>query len=157
MRFHGSVNDPQVFPHSVISGGAAFINVIVSIDGRWDEVQFLIDTGADATILSSLDSWFVMGDRLLSVDFARDPRSVRSRGVGGDAQAIIRDATLTLRSTDGDLYPVDMPVLIAEPDPAIRTAPPAPLLPSLLGRDFLRRFHLNLACGDPRSVALETL
>ena len=157
MRFRGWVSDQQVFPYSVVSGGAAYINVVVSTERRAERMRFLIDTGADATVLSPLDSWFVMGDRLLSVDFARDPRSVRSRGVGGGAQAIIRDATLTLRSTDGDLYPVDMPVLIAEPDPAIRTAPSASLLPSLLGRDFLRRFHLNLACGDPRSVALETL
>lgn len=157
MQFRGWVNDLQVFPHSVISGGAASINVFVSIEGRWDEIQFLIDTGADATILSAPDSWRVMGERLLRVDFARDPRSVRSRGVGGYAQAIIRDAALTLRSTDGDLYPIDLPILIAEPDPAIRTAPPTPQLPSLLGRDFLRHFHLNLACGDPRSVALDTL
>lgn len=157
MRFRGWVNDQQVFPHSVISGGAAYIHVIVSIEGRAARIRFLIDTGSDATVLSPLDSWFVMGERLLRVDFAHDPRSVRSRGIGGYAQAIIRDAALTLRSTDGDLYPIDLPILIAEPDPAIRTAPSTPQLPSLLGRDFLRHFHLNLACGDPRTVALDTL
>ena len=76
MRFRGWVSDQQVFPHSVVSGGAAYINVAVSIEGRAERIRFLIDIGADAPVLSPLDSWFVMGERLLSVDFARDPRSV---------------------------------------------------------------------------------
>ena len=133
------------------------MEVNVSVMGTQDSVQFLIDTGAEVTVLSAADSLSVLGGAVLGIDFVRDPRRLQLQGIGGGAQHVVRDATMTLRSIEGERYSVAMPILIAEPDLSRLADPLTPQLPSLLGRDFLRRFHLNLACGDPRSVALETL
>ena len=50
-----------------------------------------------------------------------------------------------------------MPILFARPTPVEPGDHGNWRLPSLLGRDFLRHFRLELLCGEQRRVALETL
>ena len=157
MRFHGFVHPARSQPHSIISGGAARLRVRVALGTRSRDVRFLIDTGAEGRVLHPADAQHILGDDLHRIDFERDFHHVAGLGVGGAVDRVVRDATLTLRSEDRRFYPIEMPVLIARPIPSEPGDHGNWRLPSLLGRDFLRHFRLELLCGDRRRAALETL
>ena len=157
MRFYGEVRDARTLPHSIVNGGAPLIAVRVTLSDRSEEIAFLIDTGADATVLHPADAHSILGNELRRIDFDHDPRRVPGLGVGGAVDRVVRDATLTLRSEDRRLHPIEMPILIARPIPSEPGDHGNWRLPSLLGRDFLRRFRLELLCGAERRVVLESL
>ena len=157
MRFRGYVHPTRALPHSVVSGGAPLIKVSLALQGRSDDVRFLIDSGSDATILHPTDAQSLLGGDLHRIDFGRDPYRIAGLGVGGAADRVARDAMLTLRSVDGESYAVEMPILIARPTPAEPGDHGNWRLPSLLGRDFLRHFRFELLCGERREAASETL
>ena len=157
MQFRVTVRESRTLPHAMVSGGDALIEILVSIEGMQDTVRFLIDTGADVTVLSPADSLRVLRDDTFAIDFTRDPRRLQIQGIGGGAQYVVRDAVLTLYSTEGERHSLAMPILIAEPAPPRLAEPSPPQPPSVLGRDFLRHFHLELRCGDQRRARLETL
>lgn len=157
MRFHGEVRDARVLSHSIVSGGAPVIGVRVGLGGHSRDIAFLIDTGADATVLHPADAYRLLGDDLHGIDFDHDPRRTPGLGVGGAVDRVVQNATLTLRSEDRQLHPIDMPILIARPIPAEPGEHGNWRLPSLLGRDFLRHFRLELLCGEQRRVMLESL
>ena len=133
------------------------ILIWVSLGGQVVDVRFLIDTGTDATVLHPADAKRILGDDLRRIDFNHDPHRATGEGVGGAVDRVVRDATLNLNSADNDIYMVDMPILIARPMPAESGDHGNWRLPSLLGRDFLRRFRLELLCGEQRRVMLESL
>ena len=157
MQFRVIVRESRTLPHSIVSGGEALIEILVSIEGMQGTVRFLIDTGADVSILGPDDSLAVLGSAAFAIDFAGDPRSLRLMGIGGGAHHVVRDAVLMLYSTEGERHSLAMPILIAEPAPPRLAEPGPPQPPSVLGRDFLRRFHLELRCGNQRRALLETL
>ena len=70
---------------------------------------------------------------------------------------VVRDATLGIISNDREPYFLRMRILIAEPTQSAPRGDGNWQLPSVLGRDFLRHFRLELLCGDARRVILETL
>ena len=157
MRFHGVVRDERALPHSIISGGAPLLWVRVALNGHSREIAFLIDTGADATVLHPTDAYRLLSDDFRAIQFDNEAHRVAGEGVGGAVDRVVRDATLTLRSEDRRFYPIEMPILIARPNPAEPGDHGNWRLPSLLGRDFLRQFRLELLCGDRRQLTLETL
>ena len=157
MQFPVTVRASRPLPHSIVSGGEALIEARVYVAGAQQTVRFLIDTGADVTILSPVDSLRVLRDDIFAIDFARDPRSLSVMGIGGGARHVVRDAALTLHSAEGERHSIAMPILIVEPAPPRLVEPGPPQPPSVLGRDFLRHFHLELRCGDQRRATLETL
>ena len=141
----------------MVSGGSPLAQIVVALDGRSREVSFLIDTGADATVLHPRDARRILARDLYTIDFDADSRRVVGLGVGGGADRVVRDATLTLRSVDGESYQMELPILIARPTPAEPGDHGNWRLPSLLGRDFLRHFRFELFCGERREAVLETL
>ena len=141
----------------MVSGGAPVIQIDVALEGRSVDVSFLIDTGADATVLHPTDARSLLRGGLHRIPFEDDPRRAAGLGVGGAAERVVRDATLTLRSVGGEFYQMEMPILIARPAPAEPGDHGNWRLPSLLGRDFLRHFRFELFCGERREAALETL
>ena len=157
MRFRGYVHPIRALLHSVVSGGAPLIKVRLALQGRSDDVRFLIDSGSDATILHPTDAQSLLGNDLHRIDFERDPHRIAGLGVGVAADRVVRDATYMLRSVDGTTYTIGLPILIARPAPAEPGDHGNWRLPSLLGRDFLRHFRFELFCGERREAALETL
>ena len=157
MRFHGFVHPTSSLPHSIVSGGAPMILIWASLGGQAVDVRFLIDTGTDATVLHPTDADRLLDDDLRRIDFERDPFRVAGLGVGGAVDRVARDVTLNLSSADNDIYTIEMPILIARPTPAEPGEHGNWRLPSLLGRDFLRHFRLELLCGEQRRVTLESL
>lgn len=99
---------------------------VVAAGGRLVEVVFLIDTGADRTVL----------DHQTLADLGPDvvPTEDYLHGIGGRVEAVSVDAAIRLRRPDGQPVTVRGP-LLASPDPAA-------LDQSVLGRDVLDNFAL---------------
>jgi predicted aspartyl protease len=108
------------------------------------DVEFLVDTGADSTVLAPADAIF------LGLDVARFRRGTPSTGVGGTIGTAFTDATLTL---DDLTYDLPLRLLV----PTTRAQGRALFrLPSLLGRDFLSHFALFMEERSRRVILLES-
>jgi hypothetical protein len=97
-------------------------------------VSFLVDTGADGTVLMPTDS------RKLGIDFGALRNPKRPEGIGGIARAFEEDAVLSL-SDRRYLYSFRVPIHIMEPTTHnVR-------ITSLMGRDIIKsgRFVLTIA------------
>jgi predicted aspartyl protease len=97
-------------------------------------VSFLVDTGADGTVLMPIDS------RKLGVDFTSLRNPVTPEGIGGPANAFTELAVLSF-SDRRYIYSYLIPIHIMTP------APHNLRFSSLLGRDILKsgNFVLNMA------------
>jgi predicted aspartyl protease len=105
-------------------------------------VHFLIDTGADSTVLAPRDA------ALLHLDLSRLSAGPISTGVGGQTATLSTAATLTL-----GVRPFTTTLRVLAPTSpqqrrALRT------IPSLLGRDMLSHFALILEERTDRVLLL---
>lgn len=107
------------------------------------QVAFLIDTGADATVLSPRDT------RKLRINTAALPAGPPSTGVGGRMATVYAPATITLEHFTHDLR---LRILVPT-SPAQERA--LARIPSLLGRDILEHFGFFLELRTGRVVLLE--
>jgi len=94
------------------------------------EVNFLIDTGADSTLLAPADAL------ALGVDIGRLPTGPTSMGVGGHAATVRAEASLTLYGLN---FPLDLRILVPG---SPRQQAALTRIPSLIGRDVLSHFAL---------------
>ncbi len=131
------------------SGGRRrpFVKAVFQFPGLRDgsvEVDLLVDTGADRTVLSPLDAEKLATD--LGIDFSSLPRGTSGAGVGGQVDTRIVEAVITL-----DSFSTSLTLTILEP-PVGR---PIPSIPSLLGRDIISQFALILEERTNRVLLLE--
>lgn len=99
-------------------------------DNRQLEVSFLVDTGADHTLLSPTE-----GTRLrqqLGIDLLGLPFGPPIGGVGGETQTRMINATLDIGEQS-----ISITLSLVEPSPG-----QFPTMPSLLGRDILYQLAL---------------
>jgi hypothetical protein len=94
------------------------------------EVHFLVDTGADGTLLAPADAF------LLGINIAALPPGPPSIGVGGRVPTVYAQANITL-----DTLTQTLPLRILAPRARPQRAAIAHI-PSLLGRDVLADFAL---------------
>ena len=114
--------------------------------GVGNRVDFLLDTGADATTLHPRDA-----GRLGVYAYMLGPTSVSARGIGGPVQYAPEYAFVSFYdSAIGDWRDFRTQVYIASPD----NQDEAGSLPSLLGRDILNRCRYTLDAAE-NSVTLE--
>ena len=116
--------------------------------GRLVEVVFLIDTGADCTMLNPDDTAEVLPPGS-ALDWDNDPslRSVRGVTAGG-RRVITRDGAIVFNDDRvGPLTKRGVRFFLAEPATDAG-------LPSLLGRDVLEDFRLTVSTRESR-VTLE--
>lgn len=101
------------------------------------DISFLVDTGADSTVIMPLDAI------KLGVDYSKLSGSKTSVGVGGIAQMFTESAAVIFLEGSRTLHMYFIEVSIASYTPEIAD------LPSPLGRDVLDnwRIHYNPASG----------
>ena len=95
------------------------------------EISFVLDTGADATVLMPLDG------AKMGLDYGKLLRTTRSVGVGGYCEDFLEEAIVTFRDSDGTLYAFEIEINISSPSPDIMA------IPSLLGRDIITRWAIT--------------
>ena len=106
-------------------------------------VEFLIDTGADRSIIGSFDASRMVRD--FGVDLTTLQEGPRGRGVGGTVPTKTAEVALAF----GD-FSKNMRIEILEPPPDAQFA-----IPSLLGRDVLSQFALFMEERTNKVLLLE--
>jgi hypothetical protein len=106
-------------------------HIMIPRFGLRGSVSFLIDTGADTTVLAEVDA------KRLGVKHSKLKTQATSYGIGGPSDNYLEPAVLFL--ADGPtLHFYRIEVMIVDPKPHLRT------MPSLLGRDVINRLSLIL-------------
>ena len=126
------------------------INLVVALGQRREQVSFMIDTGADLTLVAPRRTKSLFG---ADYDYDSVPSSRRlpMAGIGpGTVDTIIQPVGLLMSDDDGARIRFPQTMLFAVPRPG---AAGRWRVPSVLGRDVLRRFELRLSY-DPPIVSL---
>lgn len=106
------------------------------------EVHFLVDTGADSTVLSPRDA------RSFGLSLTQLPRGAPSAGVGGMTPTVSTEATITLGAL---AFRIRLGIL----DPTSRRQQATlRFIPSLLGRDILAHFAVIVEQRTSRVLLL---
>ena len=106
-------------------------------------MEFLVDTGADTTLLAPYDAL------ALGIDATQLPPGTPTRGVGGTTPTVAVPATLIL---DGSTFPFTLRVLAPSTRQQRQTLAS---IPSLLGRDIISNFALFFEDRTGRVILLE--
>lgn len=152
-RFQGFLHDPGRSTRAdLLMTPRPHINARVRLNQRRLEIPLLIDTGADFTFLQP-----AAAARLLEVDELRHQPTqsadvITLSGIGGGVRTMVRQVGLLIWDDSGVGYSFSQSILLGLPGNSSPSAP-SPIVPSLLGRDVLRRFDLHLSY-DPPSVSL---
>ena len=94
------------------------------------DVSFIVDTGADSTLLMPLDV------ESMGVDYSRLEAKTMSVGIGGVSENFLEPALLAFREGRRYLHVYSLELEICKPSPDIME------IPSLLGRDILNRWRM---------------
>lgn len=105
--------------------------LILPGQGLNSDISFLVDTGADRSILMPADAL------RMGLDYSKLTRRTESVGIGGTARTYIEEAALVYSEPGRFLYLYFVDLRIAAPSPEIMD------LPSLLGRDVLDRWRMT--------------
>lgn len=112
-------------------------------DDRQLEVSFLVDTGADRTLLSPSEG--VRLRQQLGIDILSLPFGPPIGGVGGETQTRMIDATLDIGEQS-----ISTTLSLVEPPPG-----QFPTMPSLLGRDIIYQLALFMEHKTDRLLLLD--
>ena len=107
------------------------------------EIHFLVDTGADRSLIGDDDARRMIRDH--QADFASLEEGLPSQGIGGVVAT--REVQATLQLED---FSTNLKIDILEPIPGQQ-----PSVPSLLGRDVLSHFALFVEERTNRVLLLE--
>jgi hypothetical protein len=128
----GAVKRPYVYGYVTIPS--------LQVEG---DVEFLVDTGADTTLLAPYDAL------ALGIDVTRLPPGLPTRGVGGTAPTATVQATLIL---DSSTFSLTLRILAPQ---GRQQQHALAYIPSLLGRDIISHFALFFEERSDRVLLLE--
>lgn len=98
--------------------------------GIQGDVSFLMDTGADSSVLMPSDA------KNLGIPYDRLEGNHECGGIGGTVRSFVERAILVFTSPNRMLYGYDLELDIMPGDPGMED------VPSLLGRDILDRWRI---------------
>jgi hypothetical protein len=101
------------------------------------DISFLVDTGADRSLLMPLDS------ERLGIDTSELDGDLESTGIGGAIHNFVERAVLVLSEPKVAIHLYYLDLCISPPDPGIQD------IPSLLGRDVLDRLRMTYDAQRP--------
>ena len=133
------LQDDTPNPRPYLSGFIEFSSIGVAEM----KVEFLIDTGADTSLIGDFDAFRMVRD--FGVDLTDLQSGPPSEGIGGVVEMRTADATLRL-----DDFTKNLRIDILEPSPGAQFA-----VPSLLGRDVLAHFALFVEERTRKVLLLE--
>lgn len=105
-------------------------------------VSFLLDTGADASILMPADA------RRLGVPFGQLQGDRECGGLGGTVHCFVERALLVFSDPGIALYAYDLHIDVMHDDPQMED------VPSILGRDVIDRWRITY---DPQRARLRVI
>ena len=136
---------------------APYIDVFVGERHPSNQVAFLIDTGADYSTLNPKDAHRLFGNNYLAMDFSANPARIEMLGIGDTpAYGFRTHADLTFRFEGDSEITLAIPLVIAQPTPPTPSRQGNWLIPSLLGRDILEWFDLELSYNPPSVTVTES-
>ena len=102
--------------------------------GIQGDISFLVDTGADRTLLMVDDA------QLLGIDYSKLKLSKQSSvGIGGVARHFVERGIVVFAEPGRYLYAYEIQIAIAQPEKSLKR------VPSLLGRDIISRWQMIYA------------
>lgn len=154
-RFSGHFGQVAQPAHPLLSSKPSpLITLIVLLGGQAKRVPFMIDSGADFTIVQYYDIASMLKLEGRDLGFERGPDTISVTGIGhAFARCRVQQLGLRFRDEAGEPLTITQAVAIAEPTSKTGTGRAGWRLPSLLGRDLLSQFDFNLSY-DPPTVSL---
>lgn len=138
----GHLSDAPLAPFVIASVGDVSLRL---------RARFMIDTGADFSVVAPLDTLRLFGD---DIDFSGTTSDFAIAGIGGVETRFIRmPIQLNFSADDGQRLTKTYDMAVLEPSPERAGEPDGWAMPSLLGRDVLQHFDLHLSYHPP-SVSL---
>lgn len=130
------------------------IRIIILIGRERFTRHFLIDTGADFTIVQPELASSLLKATGQDSGAEVERNLITMNGVGPTPlRCQIQPAGLSMVDDAGEEFVFSSPVLIPQPDARQGSGRRSGVVPSLLGRDVLQRFELSLSY-DPATVSL---
>lgn len=148
---------PQVHSDPVLrlaSTRRPLIKIFILIGRERFTRYFLIDTGADFTIIQPELAHPLLRAAGQDSPGGGEHNVITLNGVGpAPLRCLVQPAGLSLVDETGREFAFSSPVLIPQTDDHPESGQSSRVVPSLLGRDVLRRFDFQLSY-DPPSVTL---
>ncbi len=137
--------EDRLISHQILDDLAPFVSCRVAVGDDEFDVDFLIDSGSDATTLMLEDAYRLLSDRFFELPFAQDGSGIDIHGVGGSYRALPFDATLILKDQYDDPILLRQIIWIAEPTPSEPSISGNWEIPSIFGRDAIRPGDFELS------------
>lgn len=139
----GHLSDAPLAPFVIASVGDVSLRL---------RARFMIDTGADFSVIAPLDTLRLFGR---DIDFSGTTSDFVIAGIGGVETRFVRmPIQLNFSADDGQQLTKTYDMAVLEPSPERAGEPGGWVMPSLLGRDVLQHFDLRLSYHPP-SIVLE--
>lgn len=126
---------------------APYLAVTAFHDQRFVDIEFLIDTGADRTMIAPRDAVTILGERQYHALNRQSGGRIPISGVGAGGEVVERELLLVFRTETGTPIVVNQNLWIALELKDQRGVVVNRLMPSLLGRDILNDFTLTVSAA----------
>ena len=126
---------------------APFVTVTIEYQGRRQDIEFLIDSGSDITILMPRNAYDVIGDNLFDTNFHGSGERAFIEGVGSSGYHAVplNRASVSLEDEVQAQIELPIPHWVAEPQPRWASDDGNWALPSIFGRDAIRPGDFQLS------------